>query len=101
MSFKIPKSFKIFNHTFMVEISDTLIDEKDYVGEAVFRQFKIILANKEKHNIPESQMIQTFFHELLHHCFSQINEGELRDNEKLVDNLAGVLAQAIESMEYE
>ncbi|RPJ58245.1 MAG: hypothetical protein EHM12_08150 [Dehalococcoidia bacterium] len=98
--FKIPKSFYIFNHKINVEICDKILDERDRVGEADFRQNKIRLVNKQKHNIPDSQQAQTFFHELLHHCFNQLNEEELNSNEKLIDNMAGVLAQAFETMEY-
>lgn len=88
------------NDKIKVKISDTLIDDGDIRGKADLRKNEILIIKKEKHNIPDSHIDRIFLHELLHHCFYQINENELGADEKLVDNLAGVLAQAFSTMEY-
>jgi hypothetical protein len=96
----IPKKFNLLNNIITVEIDESLIDKQDRTGYADFRQNKIGIIKKEKHNIPDSHIDRIFLHELLHHCFQQLNEDKLRDDEKLIDNLAGLLAQAFSTMEY-
>jgi hypothetical protein len=88
------------NNTIEVKYDSDLIDRDDNVGKARFRTNIIILASKEKHNIPDTQIDRVFLHELLHFAFEEIKEDKLRDDEHLVDLLAGVLAQAFNTMEY-
>lgn len=97
---KIPKKLKVLDYNINVIIDEDLIDKRDRYGEADFRKLTIRLVDKEKHKIPDDIYDRVFLHELLHICFDAINENELRENEKLIDNLAGLLSQAFKTMEY-
>lgn len=94
----IPKSFKLFGHTITVEYDDTLHQKEDFVGLAEYRNNKIILDNNKTRM--QSQIEQTFFHELIHFIFEALGEIELQKNEKIVDLIAQLLHQAFDTMEY-
>ena len=99
--FKIPKKFELIHKTIKVVYDKKIIDNNDAVGLADYRQNEIILhQNGDNVKRPEEDCICTFFHEVFHLTFNAIGEKELRDNEKLVDNLASTFTQIFKTMEF-
>lgn len=99
---KIPKRFKLLGHTITVEYDSMLDGRNGCIGEARYTTNSIALQpNTDTFNRPVSQQEQVFLHELTHHILNEMNEHELRGNEKFVDIFASLLHQALTSMEYE
>ena len=94
---KIPKSFKLFAHKIEVKFEDDLYKNHDLWGEARYRRKEIAIDS----NIDQGYKEQTFLHELIHMIFDFMEERELSKNEKIVNNMAELLYQVIETMEYE
>lgn len=98
----IPKRFKLMGHTIEVEFDPSLQFRENCSGEARYRTKKILMApSTEHHPRIQSDIEHTFYHELIHWIFHELNEYELRDNEKLVDTVAALLHQAHATMEYD
>jgi hypothetical protein len=93
MTNKIPKKFKLMGHTINVEF-DNLLFKDQMQGEARYRLNKIVLQPPTIENPYDKTIIlSTFYHELMHFIFQYLSEYELRDNEKLVNNIADLLTQ--------
>jgi Zn-dependent peptidase ImmA (M78 family) len=95
---KIPKKFKLFGQEIKVVFDNELQLKEDHVGLANYRKNLIILDNNVTRE--QSQIEQTFLHELIHFICEELGENELQKNEKLVDLIANLLHQAFETMEY-
>ena len=101
-AFKVPSAFQLFGQRITVKRVANLVSSHSAVGEARLASNEIFLQeNVDGLRVPETQIAQTFFHELLHFCFGFIGQTELEKDEVLVDNLAQLLHQAMTSMEYE
>lgn len=94
---RIPTAFSLAGQRIEVVWCDGLVDENDNVGEACYRRNQIRIQRQVDgvFERPVSQMEQTFLHELLHWIFYLLGEHELRRNEKLVDQVAWLLHQAL------
>jgi hypothetical protein len=98
---KIPKKFKLFDHTIEVIYNNTIKGDSgdELFGNTDSNFNKIRLAKKLKNekgksiNIPRSQIEHTFCHELVHTILCLMGEDKLNKNEKFVDNFAGFLHQ--------
>lgn len=91
----IPRRFMLMGEIIEVEYTDDLIYKSDDVGHARYRENKIILQrNTETHPIPRAQIEHNFYHELMHFVFEKLNRSEMRSDEMLVDQIAGMLHQA-------
>jgi hypothetical protein len=96
---KIPKHFRLYNHTIRVTVVsrkdwEVLAEEYDIenaVGVWRSGDQAIALLKQEK-----SMMLHTYCHELTHAILDTMND-KLSNNEKWVDQFAGLLAQAIET----
>lgn len=99
---KIPKKFKLFGHTISVEYTDTLMQEEDKVGMALFRENKIILQKNNK-GIPmlKDQIEQIFLHELVHYLFYFSDNEELAHCEEAVNIVSQLLHQYMVTCEGE
>ena len=98
----IPKRFKLMGHTIKVEFDPKLQFRENCTGEARYRSRNIIIASStDDHPRFQSDLEQTFYHELMHWIFHELNEPDLCNNEKLVDTIAALLQQAHSTMEYE
>lgn len=96
----IPFSFKILNHTITVEYDNQYCLEAECLGQYLYLENKIVLADKyktkngwRKHK-PET-IQQTFYHEMIH-CILFYMGHKLWDNEKFVEPFSGLLAQVLE-----
>lgn len=99
--FPIPSQFALMGHTISVTWQADLIDRENDVGQARYRENVICLqANTPGVTRPQSQLEQTFFHELLHFIFEILGEEDLRTNEQLIDQMSGLLHQAFVTADY-
>lgn len=104
---RIPKQFKLMGQTFSVEFDETLINERDWTGSASYRRNKIsIMPDCAAHPRNHDQLEHTFCHELIHHILyyagpSLKKSEDIHQDEGFVDILAGLLHQALTTMEYE
>lgn len=98
---KIPKRFKLFGHTIEVVQDHSLRFRENCNGEARYRTRTIMLSPSAP-NYPriQSDIEHTFLHELTHWILHELNEIDLRNNEKFVDTFAGLLHQALTTSEY-
>ena len=98
----IPTSFWLYGQNIAVNFDPTLSDVTDCVGESHYRRNEIVLQpNTEGVERLVSRVEQTFLHELVHYIFYMLGEDDLRKNEKLIDGVASLLHQAINTAEYE
>lgn len=99
---RIPTKFKLLGYTITVEFDPMLDGRNGTLGEARYTTNSIALQpNTDTFNRPAETQEHVFFHELTHHILHKMNEYELRGNEKFVDVFAGLLHQALTTMEYE
>lgn len=99
---RIPQRFKLMGHTITVEYDPMLDGRNGALGEARYTTNSIALQpNTDTFNRPQSTQEHVFLHELTHHILNEMNEHELRGNEKFVDVFSGLLHQALTTMEYE
>ena len=100
MRFTIPKRFKLFDQWVDVSWNNKLVHQNEWLGLANFRDSTIEIQSPSKDKpIKKSSLDQTFFHELAHHIFNAINEDELRNNEKLVDQVGKCLYNFFDTRE--
>jgi hypothetical protein len=97
---KIPKKFKLHGIIIEVTFDEKTREKNDNIGTALYREEKIILHANVNKVFNEKLMEKTFIHELIHHILNEMGEHDLCSNEKFVDVFAGLLHQAIDTMEY-
>jgi hypothetical protein len=88
----IPKEFNLAGLKIKVELNPNLYQERKIVGEARYPSQTISLDSTV---LEKESAQQNFYHELIHWIFYILNEDELRNNEKLVDQMAYLLHQAL------
>lgn len=91
---KIPNKINMFGETINVIHKKDLMKRTNNAGEAHYRFNEIHISDDDKQDIKEN----TFFHEWLHLAFDKLGEKELRDNERVVGSLAGLLHQLIKDI---
>ena len=98
---QIPKRFKLLGQTIEVVENPSLGVTDDARGMAHYRMSKIeIQPNGENNPFPDSHIGHTFCHELTHFLFHLAGYPEDRSDEIKVDRIAGLLHQALTTMEY-
>lgn len=99
---RIPKRFKLLGHSIEVKDDDEIFFLKRSYGQCCFEGKWIKLVRPHaKHPITQSSLEHSFLHELIHMCLYHTEQSQLNDNEGFVDSLAGLLHQALTTMEYE
>lgn len=99
---RIPKTFQLLNHTYTVRIvserdweslCEELPDEmdEDDLGYFIPRKNLIVVKRQKR-----SQMMHTFFHELMHAIYYNMHIN-LPHDEQHVDQAGGLLAQAMDT----
>ena len=89
----IPKEFSLFGEKIKVEFKDSLDWETDSVGEARYRESRIVLQKRVKgHPTNRQRQERWFCHELVHHILFQLKE-EAYSNEKFVENVGALIHQ--------
>lgn len=104
---KIPKQLKLLGHTVTVEFDNEYCEKNACFGSYIMHENKIILCDKYRPNnkrwvkIKSDNIEHVFLHELTHAVLYYMNRLELFEDEEFVDQFAGLLHQAINTMEYE
>ncbi len=98
---KIPKSFEMMNRKISVTIKNS-----EYMNKANILGYSNLNIATDKSEIviekaPTSVIQETFIHEFIHLVFDVIGEKRLAQNEKLVVLMSQVIAQAIQTMEFD
>ena len=94
---RIPKKFTLAGIPIRV-IAEPLADKKSVLGEARYME-QVIAMDLEA--APRHTTEQAFCHELVHWIFFVLNEPDLRNNEKLVDTIAHLLYQFLETQDHD
>ena len=97
----IPTSFQILNHTITVVIDNEYCRINECFGVFLLNENKIVLADRYKtkktwRKYPKEILLHTFYHELTH-CILYYMNHKLWNNEKFVDQFAGLIAQVEQS----
>lgn len=106
---RIPKSFKILGQTIRVVFTGEPFNDRDgTMGYASYRRNEVQLRpSTEVTPLSEEQLEMNFLHELLHFIvyFSGAavsgKKDYLHQEEEFIDLTAGLLHQALSTMEYE
>jgi hypothetical protein len=93
----IPSKFNILNHTIEVVYDNEHCDKNDCFAQFIPKENKIILANKYKiktgwRKYKQEIIDHSFYHELVH-CILYYMNSKLWEDEKFVDQFAGLMAQ--------
>ncbi len=98
----IPKRFKLLGHTIEVCEDPSLAYGGNVHGRCSFEEkwIKLVPVNPS-HPVSQSSVEHTFLHELVHMVIYHTEQSKLGENEDFVDLVAGLLHQALTSMEYE
>lgn len=94
----IPAKFSIGPFTIPVEFNENMWEETKQVGEADIGKQKIILQSPMD-DLNLKCVKQAFLHELMHFMFFYAGQRELYTNEVLVDVMANLLYQVLETQE--
>lgn len=98
---KVPKSFSLHGQRIAVTMVDHLSSENNALGEARILKNEIALQqNTNGFSLPQSQIEQTFFHELTHFILHHMGQDDLCAEEAFVDGFAALLHQALTTAEY-
>lgn len=98
MKFNIPSKFNLGGSVINIEkVKQITGMGDDCDGMAFYAKSKIEL--KEDATFSDDYKEYVFFHELVHHIFSAMEENDLRKNEKIVSQFATFLHQSIKTME--
>jgi hypothetical protein len=84
--------------TIKVNYVTDLVATIDALGAADYRTNTIRLQSPtEIYPIPDDLIERVYLHEMLHMILNQLGEHELKQDEKLIDNIAGLLHQALQT----
>jgi hypothetical protein len=99
--FPIPKSFFLFGQEYTIEWVESLVQKAGAVGQSRARDHCIQLQpNREACPRPESDIEETYFHELTHTVLVAMGRDDLSEDEKFVDIFASLLHQSFVTSEY-
>lgn len=106
--YRIPIRFRLFGQTIRVVWDPEMRHSDDHTGQARYRFNEIRIQPSVEGSPRTADSIEhTFFHELMHWVLYyagwayEAGKRDLHDDERLVDLCAGLLHQALTTMEYE
>lgn len=98
---KVPKSFYLHGQRISVRMVDHLTSENNALGEARMLKNEIALQqNTNGFGLPQSQIEQTFLHELTHFILHHMGQNDLCEEEAFVDVFSSLLHQALTTADY-
>lgn len=101
MKFIIPKEIELMWETIKIITDPNLIQNWDSLWEARYRTSEIIIQpNVTWVNRTEDSLNETYFHELIHFIFKKLWEDKLRNDEKIISQIASLLWQSIKTSKY-
>ena len=100
-SIQIPVRFQLLGQTIKVRECATLLMDENASGKSMPDKNVILLQSRSKaYDIPRAQQVHTFYHELFHTMFAVAGFGVDYADEHKVDLMAGLMLQALSTMEY-
>lgn len=101
MVMEVPLRFALFAQTINVVGRDTLLMDEGAAAK-VYPDKNMIAIQPTSHayQIPEQQQIHNFYHELMHLLFISAGFEDDYADEHKVDLMAGMLHQALKTMEF-
>jgi len=101
MEIKLPQSFYLHGQKINIIMVDHIASENGSLGEARMTKNEIaIQQNSAGFKRPQTQVEQTFYHELVHFILHHMGQDELCGEEQFVDGFSQLLHQAMASMEF-
>lgn len=98
--FRIPISFKLGGQTIQIKKVDKCSDaQPDCDGQACYA--KSLIELKQDKEFSDDYKEWVYLHELFHFLFNNIEEYDLRKNEKIVSLLATSLHQVLKTAVYQ
>ena len=98
---KIPKRFKLFGTTIIINYEDTRLSNQSSLGDCSYIEGEINICKKYKEiDLSEDAIMDTFYHEKVHVILDGMGEHDLSANEKFVDVFSKLLRQSDESAEF-
>lgn len=95
---KIPKQFDLLGHTVRVVIRDDLWDTCEAHGRWIPHKHLIELQKPtEQNGMTQSFLLQTFWHEAAHAILDNIGQGDLSNDERLVDLIGQCVHQVLKT----
>lgn len=102
---KIPKRFKLLGSTITVIDNPKLLISHNWAGCTDYNNHTIeMVPTSEAFDVCNTKIQQTFCHELMHFLLyygGGVVDGNLHQNEDLVELLGCLLHQALTTMEYD
>lgn len=98
MQFKIPKQIQIMGQTIKVRHFKKL-PKSEALGEAWYQinEIRLTKYDKDENLINKDQCNVIYWHEVIHHIMANLNREDLRKDEVLIDQIAGLVYQAIKT----
>ena len=91
----IPNHIHLLGHKIRVVWKRDLVFTDEALGKADYRKHIIFLQEPcDAYDVPDTLIYQVYMHEVLHFILTLLGETQINDDERLVDNIAGLLAQA-------
>ena len=98
----IPVSFEILGNKINIVFNDDSLAQNNELGLCDFNHNRILIATNHKgQKIPDDVAKHTYWHEVAHAMLHHMGETELRDNEKFVDLLGGMIYQVLKTSVYD
>lgn len=102
MEIVIPNEFQLGPHTIRIVREEGFASRDGLLGQHITNQRVIKLQTyKPEMNNPNSEYMQTFYHEKVHAILSLMGEDDLNNNEKFVDLFASLLLQTDKTAKFE
>ena len=106
--FKFPTSFVLFGHRYRVVFSDDLYTKHNRFGDVdsdaklirVQTSAEVTSSEDNTFTIPDSVVVETFLHELVHAVLAEMEEDSLYKNEKFVGLFGRALLEVYLSSTY-
>lgn len=94
----IPSKIQILNHQIKVKIHTEPLEEDD---EKIYGKWNTpeLTIHIFAGNVPDSLLLHTYYHELIHAIANLNGQSKLDSNEDQIDQIAGCLAQAVSTAE--
>lgn len=98
----IPSSFEILGNKITIVFNDPTLAQNGELGLCDFNHNRILISTNHKgQKIPDDVSKHTYWHEVAHAMLHHMGETELRDNEKFVDLLGGMIYQVLKTSVYD
>ena len=90
----LPKTFKVFDHTCHIKPTPGLMEKQHAFGMWVEKDLTMYIDT----DTPESLVVHTLWHEIMHAVLDLTGHSKLSHNERFVDCMGGALAQVIKTL---